>query len=441
MNEFKRTVRKFQDFCTRNSNVIEIAAVLFLCIGLCIFHYHVREYRADTLSFQENVKQYSLMGFLSWRVNTWSGRVILEGMLYLVLTQHYLVVAVLDSLIILGAVYGLRKLFAWGWLETTVLSLLLLKFPMDGLIEVGIQPGAINYIWAFATALIALIPLMMVYRERQIRWYHYVGFGAAALVGCNMEQTAAVVFCFYFIAVIYFLKNKKQKPILFTQMILSIVSLLFILTCKGNSARLVQETASYWKGFGELSAVEKLWNGWFTTVDYFFNVKELPFLIFITVLCVWLWMKYRKVNLFTLCGTIPLLVRMGIWAGKIPDALLGTKIRQWAEGVRYANGVPEAPPIPMYPQVILYTILFLMIGVAVCGSFRSVEETVLVLLILSAGFATRIIMGFSPTLIASGTRTFFFMDAAFCIGAVWYIRKIWDYGADMNICMTAHEGR
>lgn len=138
-----------------------------------------------------------------------------------------------------------------------MISLMLLCFPIDGLIEVGIQPGAINYIWALAAAVIALIPLGMIYREKSIRWYHYIGFGSAAIVGCNMEQTAAVVFCFYFIALLYFLKNKKQKPILFVQMFLSMFSLVFIMTCKGNSARLIQETASYWKDFGELSAAKK----------------------------------------------------------------------------------------------------------------------------------------------------------------------------------------
>ncbi|MCI6465768.1 MAG: DUF6056 family protein [Faecalicatena sp.] len=424
MEELKRTVKRAQDFCLRHSNTIEKAAVLLLCLGLGIFHYHVREYRADTLAFQENVKQYSLMGFLIWRANTWSGRVVLEGLLYVILKLPYLVFAILDSLMILGTVYGLRALFGWRRLETFVISLMLLCFPMDGLIEVGIQPGAINYIWALAAAVIALIPLGMIYREKPIRWYHYIGFGAAAIVGCNMEQTAAVVFCFYFIALLYFLKNKRQKPILFVQMFLSMFSLVFIMTCKGNSARLIQETASYWKDFGELSAAKKLWNGWFTTVSYFFSSRELPFFMFITVLCIWLWIKYRKVNLFTICGTIPLFVRLGIWAGKFPDILFGTRIRDRAAGVWYENGIPEAPPHPLYPQIILYTILILMIGVAICGSFQSIEETVLVLLILSAGFATRILMGFSPTLIASGTRTFFFLDVSLYIGAVWYIRRI-----------------
>lgn len=426
MDKLQKTGEKLKGFCSRNSIFIERAAVLLLCVGLCIFHYHVREYRADTLAFQENVKQYSLLGFLSWRVNTWSGRVILEGLLYLILTLPYPVFAFINSLIILGTLYALRKLLEWGWLETTVLSLLLFLFPMDGLIEVGIQPGAINYIWALAAAVTALLPLQMIYRGKQIRWYHNIGFGAAAVIGCNMEQTAAIVFCFYLLAVVYFVKTKKLQPILFSQMLLSVLSLIFIMTCKGNAARVIQETATYWNEFEKLSVVQKLWNGWFTTVEYFYSTREVPFLIFIAALCVWLWIKYKKVNLFTICGTLPLLGRAVIWAGRFPDAMLGTRIREWAAGVRYENGVLQAPPIPVYPQVILYTVFFLMIGVAVYGSFRSLEEKALVLLILTAGFATRLIMGFSPTLIASGTRTFFFMDAALCIGTVWIARKIWD---------------
>lgn len=426
MNHLRKRCRDFQDFCSRNSGIIEKTSVLLLCIGLCLFHYKVREYRADTLFFQKALKQYSLFGFLKWRSDMWTGRLILEGLLYIILKFPYLVFAVLDSAIILGAVYVLRSLLGWKRLESTVFMLLLLIFPMDGLIIVGIQPGAINYIWSLAASVIALLPLGMIYRSKKIQWYHYITFGAAALVGSNMEQTAAIVFCFYFLAAVYFFLHKKLKPIMFSQMLLSLLSLIYLLTCKGNVARLSQETAHFWPGFDKLPITEKFWNGWYTTVNYFYTTKEVPFFIFLVILFVWLWMKYRKVNVFTVCVTIPLLFLIGIWASGFLHFPSGAGIQTWAAGVRYIGPAITPQPMPIYPQVILYTILFLMVFAAVCGCSRSIEETVLIVLILCAGFATRLLMGFSPTLLASGDRTYFFMDAALCITSTMLVRKIWD---------------
>lgn len=432
MNVIRKTGRRVRRFGIRNSVFIERIVLVLLCLGLCLFHYNVREYRADTVVFKSYLEQYGFLDFLIWRSQTWSGRLILEGALYIILKQPYVVFAVLDGLIILGTVYALRSLLAWKRFETTVFMALLFIFPADGLVEVGIQPGAINYIWALAAAIAALIPIRMLFQDQKVKWYHYAGYGVAALFGCNMEQTAAIVFCFYFLAAVYFFQLRKVKPILISQMAVSLLSLVFLMTCKGNAARLEQEISSYWHGFGELSVIDKLWNGWFTTVNYFYAARDILFILFIVVLCVWLWMKYRRVNIFTVCGTIPFLYRAGIWAGKIPDALFGTQIRKWAVGVYYKNGDLEAPPLPVYPQIILYTILTLMILVAVCGSFMSARKTLLLVLILSAGLATRLLMGFSPTLLASGTRTFFFMDTALCIGIVWYIREIWDLLISVN---------
>lgn len=424
MNHLLKTGKAVIGFYPRHSAHIEKIAITLLCAGLCIFHYHVREYRADTLVFQGYLEQYDFWEFLTWRIQTWSGRFILEGLLYIILELPYLIFAILDSIIILGGVFALRTLLEWKNFQTTVFIFLLLFFPAAGLIEVGIQPGAINYIWAFVAAIIALIPLEMIYRDKCFHWYHYVLFSIAALIGCNMEQTAAIVFSFYLLAVIYFFVLKKLKPIALSQMFLSAVSLVFHMTCKGNAARLVQETANYWVGFEKLSPFEKLWNGWFTTVNYFYTERDIPFLLFLAVLCVWVWMKYRKMNVYTIFGTLPFLIRLGIWMGKFPDAVFGTDIRYMAKGVRYEDDIMKAPPIPIYPQVILYTTLFFMIFVAILGCFQSIEETLLILLILAAGIICRLLMGFSPTLIASGIRTFFFTDAALCIAVTWFAEKI-----------------
>ena len=87
MNVIRKTGRRVRRFGIRNSVYIERTVLVLLCLGLCLFHYNVREYRADTVVFKSYLEQYGFLDFLIWRSQTWSGRLILEGALYIILKQ------------------------------------------------------------------------------------------------------------------------------------------------------------------------------------------------------------------------------------------------------------------------------------------------------------------------------------------------------------------
>lgn len=88
----------------------------------------------------------------------------------------------------------------------------------------------------------------------------------------------------------------------------------------------------------------------------------------------------------------------------------------------------QLPGLGMYDgaqvafQVIVYLAVLACVAVTIYFIHGKTEETGLELLILGAGFASRVIMGFSPTLYASGDRTALFSSAAILIVTMRNIR-------------------
>ena len=78
--------------------------------------------------------------------------------------------------------------------------------------------------------------------------------------------------------------------------------------------------------------------------------------------------------------------------------------------------------------VVFQTVCYLIALAAVAGTILYVwgvsEETLLELVILAAGFLSRLVVGFSPTIYASGDRTALFCTAAIMIVTLRNMQKI-----------------
>ncbi|MEH2930209.1 hypothetical protein VSQ48_09940 [Candidatus Ventrimonas sp. KK005] len=396
-----------------------------LFFALCMFHIVTKE-GGDTIIFRQYVSQWGFFEFLSHRFHTFTGRIIWEGVLYLILKAPAWVFSWMNIALILGGVALCKYLMEWDFWETGIFALLLLLFPINGLVEVGIQPGFINYVWALVLSLAALVPLKMVQKGSSVSWYHYFLFGAAALAGGNMEQMAAIVTSFYLVFLVYFGQTKKLCPILFVQLAIGVASFLFLQTCQGNAMRMEAEILSKWPGFSELSMGEKIWNGWNTTVNHLYSIPNEPVLIFSSTLYLWLRVKGKRSIYSFLAGGVVLWLIL-VWGVKILEILFDSGLQEKMNGIlvlRDEQGRMTASPVPVAPFLFWYSVLALATMAAVAGSFSNWKEAGFYLLILGAGFASRMVMGFSPTLIASNIRTFLFFHFSLYLAAMHYIHQI-----------------
>lgn len=407
----------------------ELVSCSLLFLGLCLFHAITKE-GGDTIIFRQYVSQWGLFEFLSQRYHTITGRMIWEAVLYLILKSPRWVFSWVNTAMILGGVILCRYLMEWDSWETGIFALLLLVFPVNGLVEVGIQPGFINYVWALVLSLAALVPLRMVKKGKKVLWYHYFLFGAAALAGCNMEQTAAIVTIFYLVFAVYFWRKNMFHPILLVQLGLGGASLLFLQGCEGNVMRMEAEILSKWPGFTELGMAEKICNGWNTTVNHLYFIPNEPVLIFSCTLYVWLRLKRKRGVCSLLAGAVLGWLAV-VWGVKVLELLFHWGIQEKMNGIRIfldEQGRMTGSPATVVPLICLYSALAFGTMVAVAGSFSDWEEAGFWLLLLGIGFASRMAMGFSPTLIASNIRTFLFFHFSLYLAAMHYIHQIRMFG-------------
>ena len=120
----------------------------------------------------------------------------------------------------------------------TLLIAMIIIYPMMQMNSAGWAATTINYMWPMALGLFSLIPIRKVWDGEKIKFWQYPLYVIALLFSANQEQACAILFGTYLLfAILMVIKNKKIHPFIVIQNILVIASLIFILTCPGNSVR------------------------------------------------------------------------------------------------------------------------------------------------------------------------------------------------------------
>ena len=189
-------------------------------------------------------------------------------------------------------------------------------------------------------------------------------------------------------------------------------SLIFLLTAPGNAARRAVEIKDF-LNFGQLSLIEKVELGISSTLERFFLRPNLLLLLLCLLLVLVIYVQYRSVfhRVYALVPFIGILVFGSInrlEGGYFPYLQnLQTKIT--------GNGfitLENFTKISSYVPFLVTTILMGMIVILMFAAFSDQRRGLLAAGILLLGFLTRIMMGFSPTIWTSSSRTLLFMYAA-----------------------------
>lgn len=243
-----------------------------------------------------------------------------------------------------------------------------------------------------------------------------------------MEQMAAILLGAYLVTGLFLFKEKKKLHwFYFVQLGLILLSIVFILTTPGNSVRIVAETERFFPEFAALSFLEKLWTGFLETGQYYLAAgPEQESLVFglltgvlfrQTVLLHWGRGKKWYVYAAALC---PLAFYWGL--GHLGSFLLDSGILTRGRngvGVLVQNKyIPElsyfsAGLVAM--QTLCYLLVICCVLLTIWFLYGKSREAALQSVILAAGFLSKMIVGFSPTVYASGDRTSVFGAAAILI--------------------------
>lgn len=410
----KEKLRKFLD---DGRSAIVILFVLHLILMMFI-----TPNKYDDEVFLTNIAEQPILAYIGPRYFDWTSRFLIEFALCGVLkTSKYLWILV-ESLMVALAGYSISKLFVKDNKKENNIMLLfmMLVYPLKEMSSAGWAATTVNYIWPLATMLYALIPIRKIWDGERIKPVNMILYSAALIFAGNQEQTACILVGTYLLfAIFMIIRDKKIKPYMVINTILAVASLVFILTCPGNYVRQDLEIADYFKDMEMFTFLDKLGLGFTTTMGFLIGKGNLVYVMFTLLICVYVFTNYKE-QLYRVVACIPFVTSITGYFGRSIMNNVFSNITSFYDilaqeevllNAATSNNLLYAVPVIFSMGIIVCIIMSLLL------IFKNLKNNV-ALLVFLVGFASRLIIGFSPTIFVSGSRTLIFFEFAMIIASM-----------------------
>lgn len=405
MEKFRATVR--------NMTKKEYLPLWIYAAVQIAYHLMMREPEgSDALRFFSNqLDAYSLQEYLRIRYGCWTSRVLIEGVLVFV-SRNIALFKVLDW----AAWVFLAWAFAWlfpkekrGTAICIIVGFLLI-YPMWDLRTAGWIATGVNYTWPLAFGVFSLHGTAKALQGQKTSVFCWILYAFAALFAANMEQVSAALVAVNFCAAAYLLWNRGKARIcgpVWTGLLVSAAEMLFILKCPGNAARNADEIASRMPGFVSYGLLDKIGMGFMDTMHHLVVSGNLLFLCYAGLLAAIVFaktgdLKCRFAAVFPIVLNVGLVGFYGALKTYFPKFL---KLMKKSEPIGGNNYHVAANYLPVLLYLVLIGCMLLSL-VAVCESYFELFGQAI---LLALALATRVIMGFTPTIYVSQERTFFYL--------------------------------
>lgn len=420
----------------KNDKIDIILALLVLSVSYLWFHVTCSAVAGDTIIFLEYLDKMGAWELLKFRMEHETSRVILEGMLFLFLNLpdicFYLANIIMVALSVgLMCIYGKsmgKKCF--GEQEPIPFLFLLSVFlfflyPLEDLTAAGIPGTFINYVWSGSFGLISFIPLALLAGEkRRCGWGIWLLAIVSTVIAANMEQTAVILFAADLVGAVWLWKEGKREWRLALLCGLVLLSLLFHLF-GGNVSRYETSVAVYWPEFGQLTWVEKAWNGVITTTNHLLSIPNMIFLSFSLLLALLAVFTPGKRLWWKVPGTLPLVYEGMILLSKVLEKVTGKGWLLWWNAVDDPYTDAAVCPLGVWFPLLCQLIVLLSALIFLWFLADRMLWRCMLLGILALGFSSRVMMGFSPTLFMSHTRTFYYFYLSILIVEIVLCAGLW----------------
>lgn len=397
-----------KDKLLKNQNLLLIFEFLII-FGI---HLLLKTDFGDDLYFS-NISLSNILEWLVTRYKTWSSRLIIEACLVFVLKFGKIFWCVIDSIIILWISRSISEIFTKNTNQNKIYSFIAVcTYPLIEMSGAGWISTTINYLWPLGFGLYYFSILKKIIYNYKVKKYEYILLTFSLICACNQEQLCCIILAFNIIFFIYtYCKEKQLNKVLLFELLISILNIILILTCPGNIARKYANTGYWYPEFENFNFLQKFLLGFVSTL----NTQLVGYNIPIIILSILIPYNLRncKSNLIRINSLIPLAIIMSlnIFAKNIfPSfSLILNQLSIYitkVENLRIISG-----------SFIISLIIDLIFVVSLIVSVKFIFEKIsqknivyLYILIFLSGIFSRIIMGFSPTIYASGLRTFIFYD-------------------------------
>lgn len=398
--------------------ILEIILIMFVTPNLYDDEWFIKQVTNEINPETNEVIEHTITGFVQERYFNWSSRVIIEFILCLTLkTSKYLWI-LLEALMVTIVGYSISKIFVKDnkKANNSILISMILIYPYTIMHQAGWAATTINYMWPLAMCLFALIPIKKIWYNEKIKFFEYPLYTAALLFAGNHEQASSLLVCFYILfTIIMIIRDKKVKPYMIIQSILALSSIIFILTCPGNYIRQEEEMRRF-IDFGMLTFLDKFVLGFTSTFGQIIANQNIVYTLLTSLLAIYVFSNYKE-KLYRVISLVPVVSMLvfghlsSITFEMFPNLEIFYELLTTKDVLLTVANCNKI----YYTFPIIFTFAnFICIGMSLLLLTKKYKNNI-VFLIYLAGLASRVIMGFSPTVFVSKTRTMIFFDFAMII--------------------------
>ena len=409
--------------------------ILLICIfGICFYFINTGLMTTDDIVYTSAFNSFSTcIKWICVFYNAWSGRITLTLLIHvfgkLPIIYFKLANAMMFIISIL-AMYKIITLLIENWNSKIKNLVLIMLFCSIFFINIAVLnsgclwlAGSFNYLWPLATMLVALIPFISELEEKKIgRAYYVIAIMASFLTGFA-EQTSAILIVFGMICILECkIEKRKISKILMVQFLITVIFALINFLAPGNFARSRNEMVLWYPNYEMLSFSDKLVQGYIRLLDHLINDTTILFSV-IAILSSYLIISNRNISkasknisVITIMLIIYILLKL-VLSKILIDIFSKIYINARIDKTFFALITFENfDKIALYSKKVLLGLIFssyiiwsamiILLCIVIFLLHDNIRSLIISIVMIGTGTASRLVMGFSPTIYASGNRTF-----------------------------------
>lgn len=399
---------------------------------------------SDDLWFAQVAPRYDFTNYISWRYMTWTGRVSVESVLYYIFIDSGRLWRLINPIFITLFTFSISRIIIGRSNLDQEKSRMLNWFICLGWLYISKEvlnesvfwiTGSINYLWTMTMAILALIPYRDALMKEDNGKFNILFIIFAFFAAMGQEQVALILGSFSIISIIHlFMRDKRVNKYLLIQTAFIFIGAAVLFLAPGNIARVHSETNTWLPNYSFYTKWEFAFYGiqWF--LDCLINHSRLIFLLLLSTVGIISYKKYNGLR----NGVFPLIPLMGSVLLTIAVVFLDTK--QFINLVHFPaiyNSFGNRIQNLLFNfdstfilnnfrtiKYILWPVLLLLIPFYLIAIFEFGFKSVYTVLIYLAGISSAVVIFISPTIYASGYRTFFSLNVLFFITFIVLLKNI-----------------
>lgn len=380
--------------------------MFFILFAVVLIFFMKTTKNGDDIIYSGYLVDRSLKQFLIDRYENWTSRLIIETILVLLCSKvPYTIFCFLNSATYVIMTIILSKIFNKEQNKNIniFLCFLVLLYPLSHIGSAGYMATSINYLLPLTCLFYSIYVVLQIINSEKISKISYIIAIITSLIACNMEQMCIVFVGFLFLAEIFIIINKKsikKNWYLILLFAISIIELIFIAKCPGNSNRYNKEIKNWYNEFANYGLPSKIYLGIVPTAKDILNQKII-FTTFTLFLMIYTFYKTKNKILRALAVIdFSFFLVIGMLRSLTTSIFPNTNKIYNIINATGINGKLTAMPNLICLAMILFvsfTLIYLL--------YKVFDNNLIYPLILFGGFVSRLMMGFSPTVFASSSRT------------------------------------